>query len=372
MYDCIVIGAGIAGASVAFELAGNGSVALVEAEERPGYHSTGRSAALFTPNYGNRVVRQINALSAPFFLDPPAGFAPQPLLTPRGLLTVAGPGAEHGLDAILALSTPDAPIEKLTGAEALALAPLLRPQKVSLAVIEPGVKDIDVDALHQAYLRGFRARGGVLACKAPVEALARANGHWKVQTGTETISARLLVNAAGAWAERIGSMAGASPIGLVPKRRTAIIVNGPDGISLKTLPAVDTLGSEAYFKPEAGRIMASLGDESPTEPHDAWPDELEIAMIADWLERHTILSVRRIEHSWAGLRSFVADGAPVVGYDGNIDDFFWLAAQGGYGIMMAPALARASSSLIQTGRLPDDAVHSGLSEQAISPARLRD
>ncbi|NIA72256.1 FAD-binding oxidoreductase [Pelagibius litoralis] len=369
MYDYAVIGAGMAGASVAFELAETGSVALIEAEARPGYHSTGRSAALFTPNYGNTIVRRINAHSVPFFLDPPPGFAEHPLLTQRGLLTVAAPGDEAGLDAILALASDQAPVHRLPAPEALALAPLLRPEKVAAAVFEPGVMDIDVDALHQGYLRGLKARGGDLSCRARACEITRRAGHWQVEVGTEKIAARLLINAAGAWADEIAKMAGARPIGLVPKRRSAIVVNAPTDVDIRTMPAVDTIGSEAYFKPEAGRIMASLGDETPTEPQDARPEELDIALIADWLERQTTITLRRIEHSWAGLRSFVADGAPVVGFDGERDDFFWLAGQGGYGIMMAPTLARASRALIQTGAFPDELIAHGVSDETLSPSR---
>ncbi len=369
MYDYAVIGAGMAGASVAFELAETGSVALVEAEAQPGYHSTGRSAALFTPNYGNHVVRRINALSVPFFLDPPPGFAEHPLLTPRGLMTVAAPGDEAGLDAILALASDKAPVHRVSAAEALALAPLLRPEKVAAAAFEPGVMDIDVDALHQGYLRGFKARGGELTCKARVRRITRCAGHWQLQVGTDTITARLLINAAGAWADRIADMAGALPVGLVPKRRSAIVVDAPADIDSQAMPAVEMIGSEAYFKPEAGRIMASLGDETPSEPQDARPEELDIALTADWLERHTTITLRRIEHSWAGLRSFVSDGAPVVGFDSELDDFFWLAAQGGYGIMMAPALARASRVMIQTGAFPDELIAQGMSDETLSPGR---
>lgn len=369
MYDYAVIGAGIAGASVAFELAQVGTVSLIEAESRAGYHSTGRSAALYTPNYGNAVVRAINAGSGPFLFDPPSGFSDHPLLTPRGLLTIAGSGQEARLDAIVASAANEAPVHHLSAKEALDLVPLLRPEEVSAAAYESGVMDIDVDALHQAYLRGFRALDGHLFFNAPVRRIARRAGKWEIDIAGSTIRAAIVINAAGAWADQIGAMAGASMLELVPKRRSAIVVEAPLGIATHSLPAVDFAGSEAYFKPEAGRIMASFGDETPTEPQDAQPEEFDIALAADWLQRHTIIDVRRIEHSWAGLRTFVSDGAPVVGFDGALDDFFWLAAQGGYGIMMGPALAKASRSLIQHNRLPDDFETRGVSQSAISPTR---
>ncbi|WP_299285672.1 FAD-binding oxidoreductase [uncultured Tateyamaria sp.] len=370
MYDYAVIGAGIAGASVAFELAQIGSVALIEAESRAGYHSTGRSAALFTPNYGSAVVRAINAGSSPFLRDPPSGFANHPLLTPRGLLTIAGPGQEACLDTIVATAADEAPVHHFSATKALALVPLLRPEVVAAAAYEPGVMDIDVDALHQAYLRGFKSLGGQLFCNARVRTIVRHAGQWDIDVGGSTIQGTIVINAAGAWADQIGAMAGARTLGLVPKRRSAIVADAPVDIKINSLSAVDMAGSEAYFKPEAGRIMASFGDETPTDPQDAQPEELDIALAADWLQRHTIIDVRRIEHSWAGLRTFVSDGAPVVGFDGALDDFFWLAAQGGYGIMMGPALAKASRSLIQHNRLPDDFEKRGVSQSAISPARL--
>lgn len=370
MYDHVIIGAGIAGASMAFELCEIGTVALIEAEAQPGYHSTGRSAALFTPNYGNQIVRRINALSAPFFRNPPEGFAEHPLLTPRGLLTIAPPGQEDGLESILETASDLAPVHRLSASQALSLAPLLQPHVVAAGVYEPGVTDIDVDALHQGYLRGLKARGGDLACGARVREIKRRSGHWQIRVREETIAARIVINAAGAWADEIGAMAGAQTIGLVPKRRSAIVVDAPDGIDIGALPAVETIGSEAYFKPEAGRIMASLGDETPTEPQDAQPEELDIALIADWLQRQTTIIPRRIEHSWAGLRSFVSDGAPVVGFDARLDDFFWLAAQGGYGIMMAPTLARYARSLIKAARLSDALTAHDILKEALSPARF--
>lgn len=370
MYDYAIIGAGIAGASLAFELAQVGTVVLIEAESQPGYHSTGRSAALYTPNYGNAVVRAINAHSGQFLRDPPDGFAEHPLLTPRGLLTIAVQGQEEAFKALVATAQDQTSVHAVSPSEALTLVPLLRPGFVTAAAFEPGVMDIDVDALHRGYLRCFKTLNGRLLCGAGVQELARLAGRWRIAVADEHIEAAVVVNAAGAWADRIGDLAGTKSIGLVPKRRSAIVVDAPASVEISTLPAVDMAGSEAYFKPEARRIMASLGDETPTEPQDAQPEELDIALAADWLQRHTTIDIRRIKHSWAGLRSFVSDGAPVVGFDTAVDDFFWLAGQGGYGIMMAPALAQASSSLIRHNRLPKELERRGVSQSTISPARL--
>lgn len=369
IYDFIVIGAGMAGASAAFELAEDSNVLLIEAEAQPGYHSTGRSAALFTRNYGTPLVRKINALSEPFFRAPPRGFTDQPLLHPRGALAVAAPGDEALLDTVLAASTTEHPIVEMATGSALDLVPFLRPERLSRAVFEEGVTDIDVALMLQAYLKGFKARGGTLLCSAPVSALASGNGTWTVKAGNATHRCRTIINAAGAWADQIGKMAGLSPIGLVAKRRTAIIVDALPGTDVARLPCVDFSGSDAYIKPEAGKLMACPGDATPTVPQDVQSDEMDVAIIADRIQRETLLPVHRIAHSWAGLRSFVSDESPVMGNDPTAENFVWHAGQGGYGIMMAPALAQALAALCQDGTIPDDFSSSGMDIANLSPLR---
>ncbi|MBO6601883.1 MAG: FAD-binding oxidoreductase [Roseicyclus sp.] len=370
IHDFLVIGGGISGASVAYELAEAGTVLVLEAETALGYHSTGRSAALFTRNYGGPVVRRINAASAPFFAAPPAAFCDSPLLTPRGALTVAGAGALDLLPALLALSEPGEEVVEITPEEALARAPYLRPERLAGAVYEANVADIDVAGLHQAYLKGARRRGCLIETGAAVTGLEHAAGVWQVRTAGQTHRARIVVNAAGAWADQIGAMAGATSVGLVPMRRTAIIVDAPDGLDLATSPAVDFVATGAYIKPEAGKLMASPGDATPTTPQDARPEELDIAHLAHWIETETLIPVRRISHSWAGLRSFTADEAPVVGFDPRIPGFLWLAGQGGYGIMMAPALARFAAGLALNGAATPDTSGPGFDADSISPARI--
>jgi len=340
-YDFIVIGAGISGASVAYELAKSGSVALFEAENTPGYHSTSRSAALFTPNFGTPQVSEINKASKVFFLDPPEGFCEAPLLIPRGALTVAS-NERSGLDDLLKLSSASSPIYEISTEEALKLAPIMRPDKITAAVYEPNVMDIDVASLHQGYLRGFKRRGGELLLKHRINRIERQSDTWSVTSGDRTYKGRKIINAAGAWADQVGELAGAMTIGLVPKRRTAIIVDSPECLDLSAMPLVDFIGG-AYLKPEAGKLMVSPGDETPVKPQDIQPDDFEVAVLVDWLESNTLVSVDRVEHSWAGLRSFVADGNPVVKFDNKVADFFWLAGQGGYGIMMAPTLAKRAA-----------------------------
>ena len=365
IYDFLVIGGGIAGASAAFELAAHGSVLLLEAESTTGYHATGRSAALFTRNYGNPVVRKINAASAPFFRSPPAGFCETPLLTPRGSLTVAHPDHIGGLNDVLALSEPGEEVAAISSKDACEMVPFLRPERVGFAVFEANVADIDVANLHRSYLKRARARVAAILTKQPVAALSRYAGVWKVHTSNDTHSAATIINAAGAWADQVGALVGAQSIGLVPMRRTAIIIDAPEGIQCAGLPAVDFAGSGAYMKPDAGKLMASPGDAVPTDPHDAWADDMDIAVFADWIEHETTIKVEKIAHSWAGLRSFVPDEAPVVGFDTDVPGFFWLAGQGGFGIMMAPALAVLTAELCTQSTATTNAQFAS----ALSPVR---
>jgi D-arginine dehydrogenase len=370
VYDFIVLGAGMAGASAAYELSQNATVLVIEAERQPGYHSSGRSAALFTRNYGTALVRKINALSEPFFKNPFADFVDGPLLRPRGALAVAGPGHEGKLDAVLAAATPEDPVFEITPAEALKMIPFLRAENVTRAAFEPGVTDIEVAALLAAYLKGFKQRGGQIKTGEPVTVLTQSAGTWAVTTSKETYRAKMIINACGAWADEIGELAGAARIGLVAKRRTAIIVEATPGYDVSALPCVDFAANDAYIKPDAGKLMVSPGDATPTPPQDAQPDEMDVAVLADWLERETLIPVRRIAHSWAGLRSFVSDESPVVGLDPLVPGFIWHAGQGGYGIMMAPALARAVASLAQDNKLPTDFSAIEVTADDLGPTRL--
>ncbi len=229
--------------------------------------------------------------------------------------------------------------------------------------------DIDVHALHQGYLRGLRARGGSLLCGAEVRALARDGANWRVQTQACGFTAPIVINAAGAWADELGRMAGAAPIGLVPKRRTAITFDPPPGVAIERWPAVIDIDEQWYIKPDAGRILASPADETPSPPCDAQPEEFDVAVLVDRLTTHTRLRVPRIHARWAGLRSFVDDKTIVAGFDAQLAGFFWLAAQGGYGIQTAPAVARVAAALIDGGPLPPDIADLGVEAAALSPRR---
>lgn len=368
--DFLVIGAGVSGAAAASELAALGSTVLLEMEDQPGYHSSGRSAALYTPNYGPAPVRQICQAAGAFFNAPPPGFAEHPLLTPRGALTLSIDDPDGAMDALLKDAPPEHPIEEIPLARAKALCPLIRQEVFRRAIYEPGVMDMDAAAIHQGYLKGFKARGGRMALSAGVAALERSAGSWTAVTAGERFRAPVVVNAAGAWADRVGAMAGLRPIGLQPCLRTVILVEVPPEFCAPRQPVGEVVETWHYFKPEAGRILASPGDETPVDPMDAYPDDMVIAELADYLERHTLIKVERVLRSWAGLRSFVADHCPVVGFDSGADGFFWLAGQGGYGIMMSPVLGRTTATLIKSARLPDDLRERGLTPADLAPARF--
>jgi D-arginine dehydrogenase len=368
--DFIVIGAGAAGAAGAVSLAAHGRVLLLEAEAQPGYHSTGRSAALYTPNYGNAAVRALIAAGRAFFEAPPPWIG-GPLLAWRGGLGIAGPEAAARFAATVALGAADGSILEIAPAEAVRRVPVLRREPIAFAYLEPAIADIDVAILHQGLLGRLRALGGTIACDSPVTALERRAGQWEVTTPSGRHRAPLLVNAAGAWADQLAALAGLPGIGLVPKRRTMIVVPCPAGLDTGGWPTVDQIDNDAYLKPETGRLLASPGDATPCLPGDAQPEELDVAVAADWLQRATTLPVARIERRWAGLRSFVADGTPVVGPDPAAEGFVWLAGQGGYGIMLAPILGEAAAALATGGRLPPAIRERGLDEAALGVARLR-
>jgi D-arginine dehydrogenase len=370
--DFLVVGAGIAGASAAFELARHGSVILLEREDLPGYHTTGRSAALFTEAYGNRVVRALTVASRAFFDSPPDGFTSHPILTPRGALFVGGADQRATLDRHEQESCAlVASVRRMSAAEACTMVPVLRPDYVAGAVYEPDAKDIDVNALHQGYLRGLKGRAGRLVCNAEVEACIRHAGQWTATTRAGAFAAPVLINAAGAWCDLLGRLAGAQPIGLIPKRRTAILFDAPKGLATAHWPLVLDVGEEWYFKPESGRLLGSPADETPSPPCDAQPDELDIALAADRIMRASTLAIDRIRRKWAGLRSFVADKTLVAGFDEQLPGFFWLAGQGGYGIQSAPAMAEITAALAAGHALPEKIAAHGISAAQLSPARLQ-
>ena len=369
--DVAIVGAGIAGASAAAHLAPHASVLLLEAEERPGYHSTGRSAALFSKTYGPAPIRALSRASEAFFDAPPEGFAAHPLLTPRGVIFAAGEGPGQAEAAAALAAELGEAVTRIPPDRAVALCPLLRREALTDAYWDDASRDIDVDALHQGFLRLARARGAELLTRAPLEAAAREGGAWRLTTPAGEIRARVLVNAAGAWADPVAERAGVRPAGVTPKRRTALIVDAPEGVDVAASRMAVGVAEDWYVKPEAGKVLISPADETPTPPCDAAPEEFDVALAVDRAERHTILQVRRIERRWAGLRSFARDKRPVMGFDPDAEGFFWLAGQGGYGIQTAPAAGRTAAALILGRGVPEDVLAQGLDPAEIDPARLR-
>lgn len=369
--DFIIIGAGIAGASVGYWLAPHGRVLLLERESQPGYHATGRSAALFMESYGTPQVRALTMASRAFFETPPSGFCEHAILSARGALMVAAPGQEALLAGhwqVLRAITPRA--RRLDCAETCAMLPILRPQRVLGAVFEPDAADMDVAALHQGYLRGLRHAGGAVVCDAEVTALKRSGDLWQVLAGGVNYQAPVLLNAAGAWADAVASLAGVTPIALQPRRRSAFIFAPPVGVTVSSWPMAIGVGEDWYLKPDAGLLLGSPANADPVAPQDVQPEEMDIALAISRLEEMTTLRIRRPIRTWAGLRSFVADGDLVGGFDAQMPGFFWVAAQGGYGIQTSAAMGQACAALVCGLALPEHIAAFGLTAAMLSPARL--
>jgi D-arginine dehydrogenase len=369
--DVIVIGAGIAGASLVHWLAPHARVVVLERESQPGYHATGRSAALYMASYGSAQVRALTRASLAFFEHPPAGFSEHPLLSPRGAMMVATAEQMPALEAHWAMLAPINPLAvRLTPEQALARVPALRREQVAGAVFEPDAADMDVHAIHQGFLRSLGRHGGRLVCDAEVLSLDRTHGLWTVQTRSQTWRAPVVVNAAGAWAEHIGQMAGARPIGLVPKRRSAFVFAAPTDSGVAGWPLMFGAGEDWYIKPDAGLLLGSPANADPMPPQDVQPETLDIALAMHRIEAMTTLTVGRPIRTWAGLRSFVSDGGLVGGFDASAEGFFWLAGQGGYGIQTSPAMGEACAALLRRLPLPAHIAAEGLDPSHLGPDRL--
>ncbi|MBX3482788.1 FAD-binding oxidoreductase [Phenylobacterium sp.] len=359
----IVIGAGLAGASAAAFLAEHGPVAILEAEDQPGYHTTGRSAASYIDTYGHPIVCAATRASRDFFWNPPAGFAEHPLVRPRAELEIARPEQAEALAAML--ETHGSALRPVGREEILRLSPILRPGIDWSGAINEATADIDVDAVLQGFLRLAKARGAQLVTGARVTGLDRVAGGWRVRTPVGEFRADAVVNAAGAWAGEVGRLAGLGDLGLTPLRRTALKIEPAMKDGLADWPFVIDVEETFYFRPDGGGLMLSPADETPSEPCDAQPDEMDVAIAVDAFEQATTETVRRVAHRWAGLRTFAPDRIPVVGPDPREPAFLWLAGQGGYGIQTAPALAMAAAALATTGD-----IHAALKAQGVTAADL--
>ena len=360
-FDIAVIGAGIAGASIAAELAPHARVILCEAEEHPGYHTTGRSAAFREECYGGPDVVPLTLASGDFLKD--GGY-----LTPRAGLYIAREGQESELDAFLeSYRGTGVTMNPVSRSHLEQMLPGVQPEW-TIALSQPNCADIDVARLHQHYL-GLGARAGVeLRNRHRLQAAVHDGEQWQLDFGEAgQVRAAIVVNAAGAWADHVARILGASPLGITPLRRTVA--------QLRTNPAPPaelplTLGIDGdfYFRPENGRLWLSPHDETPSEPCDAAPDEYDIALAVDRFEQVVDWRIEAVERKWAGLRSFSPDRLPVYGFDANVGSMFWFAGQGGYGIQTAPAAARFAAQLLMGhGR---DAMTEALEEALYTPKRF--
>jgi D-arginine dehydrogenase len=368
-HDFIVIGAGIAGASIAAHLAQRGRVLLLEGESQPGYHTTGRSAALFSVIYGNAPVRALSRASRDFLFQPPPGFSDVPLVHPRPTLFFA---REEQL-ALVDEARIDEDVRRATrvldAAGVSAMLPVFRPGYVAGGMVDDASADIDVHALHMGYLRQARRLGATLLTGRPVRSLARDAGGWRVHAGDGEHRAPVVVNAAGAWGDAVARLAGVAPAGLRPLRRTAMVIDAPGGAQPDDWPAAIAIDESFYFRPEGGRLLLSPADETPSEPCDAQPEDWDVAVAVDHFERAVGAAVPRVLRRWAGLRVFSDDRTPVAGFDAGAPGFFWYVGQGGYGIQMCEGLARAGAALACGEALPAALAAHGVRLDDLSPAR---
>ncbi len=361
----MVIGAGIAGATTAAALAADYKVALIEAEEQAGYHTTGRSAAIWVLNYGPPEVRVLTGLSRDFFLNPPADISAVSLGTHRPNIYLAPAGQTDALDALIA---QDLGIVDISLAEVKRLVPALRDDFAVRAGLEDNAFDMDVAALHQGFLRRMRQAGGALLLRSRAGKIERKDGVWHVEvSGGAIVKAGIIVNAAGAWGDEVAQIAGVAALGLVPCRRTAAIID-PGPYQVTNWPMVQSAAHEWYIRPEArSKLMVTPCDETPMHPHDVQPDELDVAIGIDRMQQALDIPVQRVEHAWAGLRTFSPDRSLAFGWERSVPGFFWCVGQGGYGIQTAPAAGLLVADMI-AGR---DAGAAGVVVEAVNPMRFR-
>jgi D-arginine dehydrogenase len=365
-FDIAVIGAGMAGATAAAFLSAGKRVALIEAEEVAGYHTTGRSAAIWIQNYGPADVRALTRLSRAFYENPPAGFSDVPLIRRRTVLLLASDAQLPDLEAAIATGQG---IRRATIAEAHALVPALRPGYLAGAAMEEDAFDMDVAAIHQGFLRMLRANGGLLGLRNRAGRIEKRGDMWEVETASGTVfRTPVVVNASGAWGDHVATIAGATPLGLQPCRRTAAIID-PSPFDVSDWPMIVDVAEGWYARPEARtRLMVSPADATPTYPHDVQPEELDVAIGIDRMQQALDIPVRRVEHSWAGLRTFTPDGSLAFGWDPRVAGFFWCVGQGGYGIQTAPAAGRFVADLV----LGLDAGEAASLAPDVAPGRFAD
>jgi D-arginine dehydrogenase len=366
--DFLVVGAGIAGASVAARLAETHSVMVCDMEERAGYHTTGRSAASYEPNYGPPPMLALTRASAHFFHEPPQGFADAPLLSHRDSLFLEAQGQDEHTAKFLAQASA---LDEISIADTKKRLPILRDGYATRAFLDRHTADMDVDLIHRGFIKMAKAHGAQFLLSAPVQGIERQDGAWVVMAGDHKIRTRTIVNAAGAWGDVVAGFAGVQPIGLVPKRRSIGVIPIAREDDWLNWPMVTDVGETWYAKPQSGKMIVSSADATPVEPHDAYADDMAIAEGVERLMTATTLEVDRLDHAWGGLRTFASDGNPVVGFDPQTEGFFWLVGQGGYGIQSCPALSAAAADMARGRYVNKNILDLGLNVEDIKPERLR-
>ncbi|MGI9412414.1 MAG: NAD(P)/FAD-dependent oxidoreductase [Hyphomicrobiales bacterium] len=365
--DIIVIGGGMAGIGAAARLAGSAKVVVLERESQPGYHSTGRSAAMFIENYGGPAIRKLTRASRAPLENPDTDHWHSAVLGPRGVMYLAMPGQEATLRGLIDGSDG---VDEITPDDACSRVPLLKRDSIVMAAFEQDAQDMDVNELLMGFRRLFRAQGGEIVCDAGAERLSRSDGVWSVETVSGTYAAPVVVNAAGAWVDDIALKAGLAPLGFKPCRRSVAIVPTPDDLDITTWPTTAEMDEQFYFKPEAGKLLISPADETLVDPHDAYADDMAIAEGIHVFGQVVDLEVNRIEHTWGGLRTFSPDRSHVIGLDPRTEGFFWCGGQGGYGIQSAHGAAMLTAGLVLENKIPEPLTALGLSRDEVAPDRF--
>lgn len=363
-FDAVVIGAGMVGASIAAELATKWRVLLIDMEQRAGYHSTGRSAALFVENYENKTLQKLTRASRSFFSSNEGLVGRE-----REVMVLARSDQLESFEQLMQ-EFDRGSLRRIDAKQARKRCPIIREGYVAACAAEEGAFEIDVGRMHQRYLRAAREGGSEIILNAEVQQLDCRSSCWQVVTGRETFAARVVINAAGAWADEIARRGGLEPLGLQPRLRTAVLVDPPKGNPVDDWPMVVDVDQQFYFKPDAQRILVSPADETPVAPCDAAADEMGVALAIDRFEMVTGISVERVRSKWAGLRSFFADRSPVIGYGNPAQTFFWAAGLGGVGIQTAPAVSRLSMALILGRDVPTDLAEEGFGIFEVAPDRM--
>lgn len=382
--DFLIIGGGIAGASIAYHLADLHAVIVLEAESQPGYHTTGRSAAFYAESYGGSAIRSLTSASKEFLLDPPRDFAAQPILTKRGALHIFTEAEEkQALKTAADAQKAHIPVTVITREDAISMQPLLQQADFKGALFDQDCGDLDVASLHQAYLSGLKKRGGQIVTSCSLQTahydLGRQNkgqqnlGQWSIQTNTGPITARVIVNTAGAWADEVAEKSGVKPLGVQPLRRTVLtthVKNDTENPPPNT-PLTLRYNESLYFKPESGQTLICPEDETPSPPCDAQPELEDIALALHRFEQFTGYQPARPTATWAGLRTFAKDRAPIIGFDDQCPGFFWNIGQGGYGIQTCPAWSLVAATLATGQDIPENLKQFGCRARDYAPARLK-